>query len=105
MNEFRYNNSPSAKGHPAYVFGKTQKMYKSFGLTSNSKDRERKIKLPQNPEPNKNSDSFVRVKPVTHNQKYYSEPLDWSFSKEDMGIIRHLIKDYKRRAYRHKKKK
>lgn len=107
-NEFRRNNSPSASGHPAYVFGETEKSFKSFGLTSNPNDRERKIELPDNPNPSKrNERSFIRVKPVTVNKGRYSEKIDdWNFSKDDWSIVRHLRKDYKKRAYRsHKKKK
>lgn len=105
-NEFRINNSPAAKGHPAYIFGETKASYKSFGLTSNEFDRERTIRLRANPDPRKTEPSFIRIKPVTTNKKYYSAPKsDWSFSKEDQAIVRHLKKDYKKRAYRRPKKK
>ena len=102
--EFRINNSPSAKGHPAYIFGETETKYKSFGLTSNSSDKERKVKLPENPDPNSNS--YVRVKPVTANKKYYSQDtLNWKFTKDDYSIIRLLRKDYKKRVKNRNKKK
>lgn len=105
-NEFRRNHSPSSNGHPNYIFGETSKKYKSLSLTSNPNDRERKIELKHNPDPNSKDRSFVRVKPITTQKKYFdNDSLDWKFSVEDMGIIRLLIKDYKRRAYRRKKKK
>ena len=105
-NEFRINNSPIAKGHPAYIFGETETKYKSFGLTTEPNDRQRKIRLKSNPNPTDKRISFLRIKPVTANKKYYSAPKsDWSFSKEDQAIVRHLKKDYKKRAYRNKKKK
>lgn len=98
-NEFRMNDSPIAKGHPAYIFGETETKYKSFGLTSNPSDRERKIKLPDNPNPKDNRSSYIRIKPVTANKKYYSKnTLDWQFSKDDMSIVRSLRKDYKKRV-------
>lgn len=106
--EFRMNNSPIANGHPAYIFGETRdgKKYKSFGLTTEEKDKERKIKLPDNPESNNKKNSYIRVKPVTAKKNYYSkDTLKWNFSKKDRDIVRHLIKDYKKRAYRRKKKK
>ena len=37
-NEFRYNNSPRAGGHPHFVFGETKTHYKSLVLTSHPKD-------------------------------------------------------------------
>ena len=104
-NEFRWNNSPSARHHPAYVFGETGRNYKSLGLTTEPNDRERKIQLSHNPDSSSDVPSFVRVNPVTAHKEYYSEPLEWEFSVEDRAIIRHLIKDYKRRAYRRPKKK
>ena len=105
-NEFRKNNSPSAIGHPAYIFGETKTKYKSFGLTSNPDDKERKIELRKNPDSKSTDKSYIRVKPVTENKKYYSQSiLDWSFSKDDMSVVRHLKKDYKKRAYRKPKKK
>ena len=105
-NEFRINNSPVAKGHPAYIFGETKTKYKSFGLTTEPKDPKRKICLQRNPDPTDKRISFIRVNPVTANKKCYSAPKsDWCFSKEDQAIVRHLKKDYKKRAYRNKKKK
>ena len=58
-NEFRKNNSPSAIGHPAYIFGETKSSYKSFGFTSNPDDRARKIKLQKNPDPNNEDYSYI----------------------------------------------
>lgn len=54
MSEFRYNNSPLAKGHPNYVFGKTRdgKKYKSFGITHSPDSRYIAYKLSKNPNPN-----------------------------------------------------
>lgn len=47
VSEFRYNNSPLAKGHPNYVFGKTRdgKKYKSFGITHSPDSRHIAYKL------------------------------------------------------------
>ena len=64
------------------------------------------IKLRSNPENGNSSDSYVETHPKTAKKKYYSEPLkDYKFSDEDMSIIRHLIKKYKKSTTRHKKRK
>lgn len=105
-NEFRYNNSPSGAGHKNYVFGETQNKYKSLSLTSHPKSDYPYIKLRSNPENGNSADSYVETHPKTAKKKYYSEPLkDYKFSDEDMSIIRHLIKKYKKSTNRHKKRK
>lgn len=105
-NEFRYNNSRSGKGHPNYVFGETENKYKSLGLTTHPKEKYHYIKLPDNPDKSDKRYSYVEVKPKTASKRYYSEPLnDFKFSKNDMSIIRQLIKRYKKSTNRHKKRK
>ena len=105
-NEFRYNNSPTAKGHPNYVFGETDKKYKSFGITHSPSKNYNSVRLAVNPNPKDKTSAYIEVKPKTANKKYYSEPLkDFKFSKSDMSIIRQLIKRYKKSTNRHKKRK
>lgn len=105
-NEFRYNNSPSGGGHKNYIFGETQNKYKSLSLTSHPQSDYPYIKLRSNPEKGNSSDSYVEIHPKTAKKKYYSEPLKgYKFSDEDMSIIRHLIKKYKKSTNRHKKRK
>lgn len=105
-NEFRTNNSPITKGHPNYVFGETNKKYKSFGITHSPSKNYTSVRLKTNPNPKDKTTAYVEVKPKTANKKYYSEPLpNWKFSKDDMSVIRHLIKKYKKSTNRHKKRK
>ena len=97
-NEFRYNLSPHAKGHPHYVFGKKGNKLKSLGLTTHPKAGIRHYELSRNPDQSDNRTSFLQLtKPHTAHEKYYSDPLNgWNFSSEDMPIVRHRIKQYKK---------
>lgn len=104
-NEFRYNNSPTASGHPNYVFGETSTKYKALGLTHSPKENERYIPLSQNPNPLDKEKSNLKLKVITPKKTYMGEPMcDWSFSKEDMSKVRLLIKKYKRSTNRGSKK-
>lgn len=103
-NEFRVNNSPSAEGHPHYVFGETKTKYKSMGLTHNPDGEHKYILLSKNPNPSDNGKSYLRFEVQSANKKYYKEPLvDWSFSKEDMAFVRHRVKNYKKSTNRRPK--
>ena len=115
-NEFRRNQSPSSNWHFDYVFGETETHYKSLGLTTHP-SREDKIPhypLTKNPNPNDKRQSFLRLKPKSTNKKYLPDEEiqdDWSFAKEDMPVVRHTIKKYKKSTnrkpkdwYRKKKK-
>lgn len=109
VSEFRYNNSPLANGHPHYVFGITRngRKFKSIGVTTHPKKGYRVYRLSTNPnsEDNKNI-SYVQDRVHTARKDYYEQPLpNWYFSKEDMSIIRHIIKKYKKNTNRHRKKK
>ena len=101
-NEFRYNDSPRAGGHPHYIFGETKTHYKSLGLTSTPKDNMPHYRLSKNPEPNNNYDSYLQFAIHSANKKYYDDvPLkDWSFAKEDMPVVRHTVKKYKKSTNR-----
>lgn len=100
-NEFRYNDSPRAGGHPHYIFGETKTYYKSLGLTSHPKDDIPHYKLTKNPEPYNNKDSYLQFSIHSANKKYYDKPLrGWKFAKEDMPVIRHTIKNYKKSTNR-----
>lgn len=109
-NEFKINNSPLAQGHPHYVFGEINGKYKSLGLTSNPIDAVKHVKLKVNPEPNNNEPSYLQMRVHTAKIKYYSTDLpEWKFSDEDMPIVRHRTKKYKkstnRKSNRGKQKK
>ena len=100
-NEFRYNDSPLAEGHPHYVFGEKNGKYKSLGLTTSPVEGIRHVKLSKNPEPNNQNDSYLQMRVHTAKKKYYDEPLkDWEFAKEDKPIVRHRIKEYKKSTNR-----
>ena len=100
-NEFRYNDSPRASGHPHYVFGETSTHYKSLGLTSTPKDNIPHYKLKKNPNPNSTDKSYLQFAVHSANKKYYDEPLpDWKFGKEDLSVVRHTIKKYKKSTNR-----
>ena len=105
-NEFRINNSPLAQGHPHYVFGETNSgKFKSLGLTSHPIDKVKHFDLSKNPNPNSIDKSFIQVRVHTAKKQYYSAPLsDWSFAKEDMAIIRHRTKKYKKSTNRKSKR-
>lgn len=105
-NEFRINNSPLAEGHPHYVFGETNGKYKSLGLTSTPVKGIRHVKLKKNPEPNNKDDSYLQMRVHTAKKKYYTEPLSgWKFSKDDMAIVRHRTKQYKKSTNRKPKRR
>ena len=104
-NEFRYNTSPTAKSHPNYVFGETDTKYKSLGLTTHPKDNIQHFPLKKNPNPNDERASYVKGKVMTSRKDYLEKKLEgWEFCNEDMSIIRHIIKDYKRKCRRLRKK-
>ena len=105
-NEFRYNNSPLARGHIHHVFGQKNDKFKSFGLTHNPREEEPYTKLSKNPNLKDKSDSYIEHRVHTAKQKYYGEPLpDYKFCKDDMSIVRSLKKRYKIAAYSRKKNK
>ena len=102
-NEFRRNLSKSAQAHFNYVFGETETHYKSLGLTTNPNDKFPLYELSKNPNPTpKNSKpSFLRLKVVSTNKKYLpTVEKDWAFAKEDMPVVRHIIKAYKKSTNR-----
>lgn len=104
-NEFRINNSSLAGGHPHYIFGEINGKYKSIGLTTEKNDPFKKIKLKVNPEPGNTDASYLRMRVHTAKTKYYSKKLKgWKFSKEDMPIVRHRIKEYKKSTNRKSKR-
>ena len=106
MNSFRYNFSPSAAGHPNYVFGEKNGKYKSFGLTTSPKKEFKHSKLSSNPEPNNKKDSYIQHRVITTNKKYFSEPLlNWNFNLFDLPLVRHLKKTYKKKSRKNKKRR
>ena len=101
-NEFRYNYSPHAEEHPHYVFGETTSgKYKSLGLTRHPIEGIRHVPLSKNPNPKSKEKSFMQLEVHTAKKDYYGEPLKgWDFAKEDMPVVRHTIKQYKKSTNR-----
>lgn len=100
-NEFRRNNSKTAEGHYNYVFGETSTHLKSLGITTHPKQNFKHVKLKVNPNPNDKRTSFLQLRVLNTNKKYFREKeTGWKFSKDDMPIVRHTIKDYKKRTNR-----
>ncbi len=100
-NEFRRNNSKSAIGHTDFVFGETKTQYKSLGLTHSPDERFKYYPLKKNPDPKDDKQAYLRLGVRSTNKKYFKETTkDWNFSKEDMPVVRHEIKSYKKRTNR-----
>lgn len=105
-NEFRVNNSPLAEGHPHYIFGEKNGKYKSLGLTTHPIKGVKHIKLKRNPDPNNKDASYLQIRVHTAKKKYYTDPLEgWGFTKEDMTVVRHRIKKYKKSTNRKPKRR
>lgn len=101
-NEFFINDSPLAEGHPHYVFGETASgKYKSLGLTTHPVESIKHVRLHKNPEPNNDEPSYLQMRVHTAKKNYYTIPLlGWTFAKEDMPVVRHIIKAYKKSTNR-----
>ena len=100
-NEFRRNISRSGVGHFDFVFGETKSQYKSIGLTHTPDDKYKTYPLKQNPNPSDSKQSYLRLSARSTNKKFFEEPKeDWKFAKEDMPVVRHTIKQYKKSTNR-----
>lgn len=101
-NEFRRNKSASAQGHFDYVFGETITHYKSLGLTTHPSPGYKYYALTQNPNPEDKRQSYLRLKVRNTNKKFLSSEPEkgWHFSQQDMPVVRHTIKEYKKRTNR-----
>lgn len=90
--------SPVAKGHPGIQFGKTRSgKNKLFGLTTEPNERTSKIKLPKNTNPKDDRDAYILTVVRTSKDKHLKEPYEQHvIPKEDMPIIRYLVKKYKK---------
>lgn len=101
LDEFRTNKSPLAQNHYNYVFGETDTHYKSLGLTTHPREDIPHYFLSKNPNPNDGRPSYLQLK-VLSTQKHYMKTVkrDWKFAKEDMPVVRHTIKKYKKSTNR-----
>ncbi len=106
-NEFRFNFGRRANNHPHYVFGEKNGKYKSIGLTTTYPENIKHYVLKKNPEPNNLDKAYMILgRPFTEPKSHYGQVLKgWSFHKEDMPMVRHHIKKYKKSYNRKKQKK
>lgn len=99
LNEFRFNHSQAANSHPHYIFGVKGIKYKSLPLTTTRPGNVSYYTLEKNPNPNDKSTAYLPfVKPHTAKITLYDKEVlkGWGFDKEDMPVIRHRIKKYKK---------
>ena len=100
-NEFRRNNSRTAKSHYNFVFGETETHYKSLGLTKHPREDIPHYLLTKNPNPNDTDKSYLQLKVLSTHKKYMPKKEEgWGFAKEDMSVVRHTIKRYKKSTNR-----
>jgi len=97
-NEFRYNNSIEAGGHPHYVFGEKNGRYLSLGITSHPKKEYPYYTLDKSPNPRETRKNYIQRKPFNTKKKYYGKRLSgWSFTSDDMHTVRHITKTHKKK--------
>ena len=96
--EFRYNNSKRAAGHPHYIFGEKDDKYYSLGITSHPKKEYPYFLLSKDPEPGVEEPAAVQRRVFVEKKKVYRRKTlgSWRFNAEDMPVIRHIIKAFKR---------
>lgn len=97
--EFRYNNSKRAAGHPHYIFGEKDGFYYSLGLTTHPHPEYPTFSLSKNPDPNSTKKSHVQRNVFVDPCRFYKAKPKfkyWRFDNNDIPIIRHIIKSYKR---------
>jgi len=100
--EFRYCFAKSAGGknnsHPHYIFGEKGNKYYSLGLTTHPNKKYPYYSLSYSPNPNCSDPQSVQIKPFIENKKFYSKKTkkNWKFNFNDMPIIRHIIKMFKK---------
>lgn len=100
-NEFRLNISPSARAHYNYVFGETDTHYKSLGLTTHPREDIKHYPLSKNPNPKDDRQSYLQLKVLSTQKRFFKPPeRGWTFAKEDMPVVRHTIKAYKKSTNR-----
>ena len=106
-NEFRYNTTRHINNHPHYIFGEKNGKFKSMGLTTTHPTNVKHYHLRQNPEPGNNEPAYLILeKPTTSHKRFYGSVMKgWSFSNEDMPVVRHRIKAYKKAYNRPSNKK
>ena len=75
-----------------------------MGLTTHPREDIRHYPLHKNPNPKDDRKAYLQLKVLNTNKKYFKPPeKDWSFAKEDMPVVRHRIKEYKKSVNRQPK--
>ena len=97
-NQFRFSKNRKAGYHPHYIFGEEGGKYLSFGMTTHPKPKFKTSLLKESPNPNNKKDQFIQHKVFKMKKEQYAEKRlkGWSFSQEDLPLIRHLKKKYKK---------
>ena len=97
-NQFRYSKSKKAGYHPHYIFGEDNKNYYSLGLTTHPKNRNKVFKI-KSPNPKYNGPQYIQKKPFKMKKNAYKNKRlkGWFFDKNDLPVIRHIKKSYKKR--------
>ena len=100
-NEFRRNTGKSSAGHFEYVFGETETHFKSIPLTHSPDKTYKYYQLKENPNKADKNKAYLRLNTRSTNKKYFSKKMDdWKFFDEDMPVVRHTIKAYKKSTNR-----
>ena len=98
-NQFRYNNSKEAAGHPHYIFGEREDKYVSLGLTTHPKKGMKVYKLEKSlkPKTKKKQQYLQRKVFVSPKDEYGKKRLKgWKFHAADLPLIRHIKKSFKK---------
>lgn len=78
-----------------------------MGLTTTYPENVKHYPLKRNPEPHNDEPAYLLMdKPTTAHKKYYGPVLEgWNFAREDMSVVRHRLKAYKKSYNRPSRKK
>ena len=96
-NQFRYSRSKEAGYHPHYIFGEKGNRYISLGMTTHP-PKGSKVSQIQSPNPKYNGEQYIQHKVFKMKKTAYADKRKqgWSFDKNDLPLIRHFKKNYKR---------
>ena len=97
-NQFRFSKNAEAGYHPHYIFGERGDKYISLGMTSHPKKNHKVVLLAYTPNPAKNKKQYLHKKVFEMPKKGYEKKRlqGWSFSKEDLPLIRRFKKRYRK---------
>ena len=99
-NQFRFSKNAEAGYHPHYIFGEKGDKYISLGMTTHPKKSHKVVLLVQtpNPKPGKSKKQYLHKKVFVMPKEGYAKKRlqGWSFSKEDLPLIRRFKKRYRK---------